>query len=582
MTLMNRAKTFLVAICGLLALLAASGWQPEPAGPPPDLSAYPWLYLRAGQPLAAGEPAAQLLIVGDVMLGRGVAGQAAPFADAAPWLRTADLTLGNLEGVLTDRNLPCPPAPATAKAGRAAVYCLPMPSSAATALSQAGFDILSLANNHAMDGGPAGLAESITHLEEAGIAPLGVVPGRGAPGAPLIRTVGGVRLAFLAFNAVPYPPQPAGDVAPAGWNPTAAPAAIAAARAQADAVIVSVHWGYEYELRPDPAERAAAAAMLAAGADLVVGSHPHVVQLDGKDGLLPVTRARDGRDAAVVYSLGNFVFDQQMPETRQGLAVRAWFDRQGLRAVQALPVWAGTRPRLMSPAQAAPLLSRLQPSIQHLWFACTRDSCDRVMNAAAQPAAGSQAGIFTAGAIDLAGDGLAEQVRLQGEQVIVYAPGSDSTAASAGPTELWRSPPEWQVADVALGDPNDDGRGELLLALWKPDQDGILRSPQTGPLRSHPFIIGTREGIYRTLWGGSAAADPLLEVELADLDGDGVQELMVLEEGQGETAHTLAVWRWNGWGFSLVWRSAPGAYHDLTVLPGQAGQRPTIGVAVEP
>jgi poly-gamma-glutamate synthesis protein (capsule biosynthesis protein) len=571
---MNRAKTFFVAACGLLALLAASGWQPEPAWSPPDLSAYPWLYLRAGQPLAAGEQAAQLLITGDVMLGRGVAGQAAPLADVTPWLRTADLTLGNLEGVLTDRSLPCPSAPAIANTGRAAAYCLPMPSSAATTLSQAGFDILSLANNHAMDGGPAGLAESITHLEEAGIAPLGVVPGTGAPATPLIRAVGEVRLAFLAFNAVPYPPQPAQNPTVANWNLAAAQAAIAAARAQADAVIVSIHWGYEYELRPDPAQRAAAAAMLAAGADLVVGTHPHVVQLDGKDGSLAATRTQDGRDAAVVYSLGNFVFDQQMPEARQGLAVRAWFDRQGLRAVQALPVWAGTRPRLMSLTQAAPLVSRLQPFVQHLWFACTRTTCDRV-NAGAQPVAGTHAGLFAAGGIDLAGDGLAEQVRRQGEQVIVYAPtgepASDSAATTAGQTELWRSPAEWRVADVALGDPNDDGRGELFLALWKPDKDGTLRS--------HPFIIGYREGIYRTLWGGSAVADPLREVELADPDGDGTQELIVLEEGQGETAHTLAVWRWNGWGFSLAWRSLPGAYHDLTVVPARAGQHALISVA---
>jgi hypothetical protein len=58
-------------------------------------------------------------------------------------------------------------------------------------------------------------------------------------------------------------------------------------------------------------------------------------------------------------------------------------------------------------------------------------------------------------------------------------------------------------------------------------------------------------------------------VELGDLDGDGVQELVVLEEA-GE-ASTVAVWRWHGWGFSLAWRSPPGSYRDLTLLPGEGG-----------
>jgi hypothetical protein len=171
----------------------------------------------------------------------------------------------------------------------------------------------------------------------------------------------------------------------------------------------------------------------------------------------------------------------------------------------------------------------------------------------------SRPGPFCTGAIDLTGDGIPEQVRRERDQVVIYRDG----------VETWRGLPEWRVVDLALGDPNDDGRGELLLALWKPDAEGMPRS--------HPFIIGYREGAYRILWGGSAVANPIREIELGDVDGDGVQELIVLEE----RGHGLAVtvWRWHGWGFSLVWRSPPGRYEGLVLIPGEAGYPPIISVA---
>src|SRR5690606_10331907 len=139
---------------------------------------------------------------------------------------------------------------------------------------------------------------------------------------PVIREVDGVRLAFLAFNAVPDPEDQPNETGwtRASWDQAQAAAAIAAAHTEAEAVIVSIHWGYEYDLRPDPAQRDAAQAMLDAGAALVIGHHPHVVQ-----------GTATGRDGLVAYSLGNLVFDQQQDDTRYGLALRAFFDAGGLR-----------------------------------------------------------------------------------------------------------------------------------------------------------------------------------------------------------------------------------------------------------
>ena len=101
---------------------------------------------------------------------------------------------------------------------------------------------------------------------------------------------------------------------------------------------------------------------------------------------------------------------------------------------------------------------------------------------------------------------------------------------------------------------------------------------ETGAQRSHPFIIGFRSGIYRDIWGGSAVVDPIYEVELGDVDGDGSQELIVLE-GAARNERAISVWDWHGWGFSLRWRSPAGYYQDLVFIPA-AGRPALISVAL--
>ncbi|NPV09259.1 MAG: CapA family protein [Anaerolineae bacterium] len=519
----------LLAGLGLVVLPVLAAAQND------DLDAYPWLYRRSGPPLTDGEPVASVLVVGDVMLGRGVApalggaGVSDPLA-ALPWLGAADLTLGNLESLIVDR----PPPDA---------HSLAAPPGAAVALRQAGFDLLGLANNHALDRGARGLVETVARLRLAGVAAVGAGPSVETACAPVVREVNGIRLAVLAFDASGFPSGETGTPGwtTAGWDQARALAAIGVARREAQGVIVSVHWGYEYQVHSDPYQRRLARAMVEAGADLVVGHHPHVVQETEVQG-----------ESFVAYSLGNFVFDQQQGDTRQGLALRALFDRDGLRAVQGLPVWAGSAPRLMSPQEASPLLERVRPPVPRLGFACPPPL--RGPGYACHPVEVDQTpvrGPFVAGGLDLTGDGVPERVRLADGRVTVSGEGYAD----------WEGLPEWQVVDLALGDPDDDGRGEMVLALWKPDADGQLRS--------HPFIVGYRGGAYRVVWGGSAVADPILELELGDLDGDGVQELVVLEEADEE--RTVAVWRWHGWGYTLIWRSPPGPYSDLALTPDRAG-----------
>ncbi len=542
-------RAICLLLCALVGAVIFARTSAAPCDPSPfdcaqDLP-YPWLYQRDDLPLSPAENVVAVIAVGDVMLGRGLADLSNPFAAVRPWLRAADLTLGNLECVIAEDTESSPPG---------ALYAPPVVT---VQLRNAGFDLLSLANNHALDLGPQGLAETVARLEGAGIAPVGLDP------APLIRQVGHVRLAFLAFNAVP--PFFETDVSPdresLRWDPARAAEAVDMARAQADALIVSIHWGYEYETQVDPAQREAARILSEAGADLVLGHHPHVVQ---------------GTDLVsghfVAYSLGNFVFDQQQGETGRGLALRAFFDERGLRAVQALPVWAGPRPELMELEDAQSLVARIIPSSGRVAFKCDERACRAVEYPQSQSqSALAESGLFWGGEIDLTGDGVPEQVRRAGERVIVYQDG----------VEAWRSPDTWRVVDLALGDPNDDGRSEMLLAFWRPDTEAPQApgAKREGVHTSHPFIVGYRGGSYRTLWGGSAVSAPIREVALGDVDGDGAQDLVVLEEHDEGSKSSVAVWRWHGWGFSLMWRSQPGDYQDLTLIGDDAQKRSVISVS---
>lgn len=515
----------------------------------PDLSAYPWVYLRNGRSLSESESVVELIAVGDVMLGRGVADEPEPLAAVAPWLCTADLTLGNLETVIVANGTPREASPDGPQP-----IILNSPVTAVSHLTAAGFDLLSLANNHSLDYGAAGLQETAVRLEDAGITPLGIGPDEAAATQPVFRDVKGVRLAFLAFNAVPEPVSSdqlsvSGEQwQRAAWDETRATAAVAAARQQADVVIVSLHWGFEYEPQADPWQETAAQALLAAGTDVILGHHPHVAQpmmLESQSGKL------------VAFSLGNFVFDQMQELTDQGLALRLFVDAAGLRAAQALPVWAGTKPRLMTATEAAPLLDRVQPVLPRLAFACQVDGCAP----AGEVSDEGESGWFWSGAIDLTGDGVPEIIRRAGEQVTVYA--ADGTA-------VWQSPTSWRVVDVALGDPNDDGRFEMMLAIWQTDPEGHERS--------QPYLVGYRGGEYKLLWGGRPVQAPILAVELGDVDGDGAEELVVMEDqGNGQTA---SVWRWQGWNFSLVWRSENGRFQDL-ILSSDTESRLLVTVSQE-
>jgi poly-gamma-glutamate capsule biosynthesis protein CapA/YwtB (metallophosphatase superfamily) len=285
-----------------------------------------------------------LAFLGDVMLGRGVAQAHVKFE--RPWglaleaispdLASADLALANLESPLTEQPMQ-PPG-----------YDLRGPGMAAGALSAAGLDLVSLANNHALDAGQAGLSDTQASLGAAGVGWIG-------PQSQLVfRRVQGQRLAFLAFEDVTAP-----------LDLAAVKQVVERARAQADWVIVSMHWGGEYRPAPDARQVQLAQALADAGADVVWGHHPHVLQhLDWVQG---VGRSRL---TLVIYSLGNALFDQVEPlDGRRGALLLLRFGGNRIESIQALPFLIDPlhgQVLVADQADAALIMERLGPLAQPL------------------------------------------------------------------------------------------------------------------------------------------------------------------------------------------------------------------------
>ena len=269
-----------------------------------------------------------LAAVGDVMLDRAL-GEAVlagdvgyPFAQAENALAGPDMTIGNLESALGDLGV------AENKG-----YTFRAPKETVETLALAGFDLLSLANNHAMDFGAEALMQAITLLEVRGISTVGAGADHAAAHRPVIFGLNGITLAFLAYMDVPvefrgFDAQTwiAGENrAGVAWaDPDRIRADVTAALSQADFAVVLLHSGHENVVQPSQPQISAARAALDAGAILVIGHHAHVLQ--------PIELVGE---SVIAYGLGNFAFeDAGPPET--GL-LNIWVDEQGVRELELMP-----------------------------------------------------------------------------------------------------------------------------------------------------------------------------------------------------------------------------------------------------
>jgi hypothetical protein len=272
--------------------------------------------------------------VGDITFGEQVGPALAAHGAGYPWafvagaLRSADVTAGNLETSVSTR-------------GVAAVKEYTFrgePGALAPLASAAGFDVLTLANNHTADYGRDALLDTVRHVRGAGIQTVGAGANAFQARRPALVERGGLRIAFLGYSDV----NPAGFTATSTAPGTAAAdvaaitADVHAALRRADVAVCFFHWGVELHAAPTSRQQLFAAACLNAGAQLVLGAHPHVL-----GGL-----GRPTAHSLVAWTLGNFVFPSGGLTARTAI-LRVALGADGVRGYRFLPVVIdGFRPRL--------------------------------------------------------------------------------------------------------------------------------------------------------------------------------------------------------------------------------------------
>ena len=268
-----------------------------------------------------------LFLVGDIMLNRGVEYYVKkegkgdwrfPFLKIAKDFQRADIAFGNLEGPISDKGQ---------RVGSR--YSFRASPKVVEGLKYAGFDILSLANNHAFDYGRKALEQTMEILEENNIDYVGAGFNFQEAFWPKILEVKGTKIAFLAFTNLGSPNWTATDAKPGiAWigNVEEAEESVKEAKTKADIVIVSLHSGEEYSKNPTPFQKDFAKIAIDTGADLIVGHHSHVVQ--------PIEKYKG---SWIAYSLGNFIFDQSFSqETMKGLILKVIIANKKIKEI--LPI----------------------------------------------------------------------------------------------------------------------------------------------------------------------------------------------------------------------------------------------------
>lgn len=251
---------------------------------------------------------AKILLVGDLMFDRGIryyaeknGGNDFIFEKISDFLKNNDLVMANLEGPITaNKSVSAGTSPGTENN-----YYFTFDPSLAQTLFEHNIKLVNMGNNHILNFGTEGLAETKKYLDDAGVGYFG------SPDHPRGAAIGikGVKIAFVSYNEFTDLDETA--------NRESIFEEIGKIRNHADVVIVYCHWGVEYQKNSGEFQKELARSFIDAGADLVFGSHPHVVQ-----------ESEEYKNKKIYYSLGNFVFDQYFSEdVRNGLGVVVKIDK---------------------------------------------------------------------------------------------------------------------------------------------------------------------------------------------------------------------------------------------------------------
>jgi len=271
----------------------------------------------------------KLVFVGDVMFDRGVEYSINkngggdfkyPLLKVGDYLKNADLLFGNLESVISDKGY-----------NVGSIYSFRADPQAIDALTYGDFDVVSLANNHMFDYTTLALKDTMDRLTENNIAYVGAGINEQEAFSLKVLEPKGLRVGFLAYTNLGSSNWRAGENSSGiAWISDSdlenIESAIKTAKEKVDLLVVSCHSGDEYALEPNLFQKEFYRAFIDAGADLVIGHHPHVIE--------SVEQYKNGY---IAYSLGNFVFDQSFSEeTMKGLLLEVFIENGKIKKVNQI------------------------------------------------------------------------------------------------------------------------------------------------------------------------------------------------------------------------------------------------------
>lgn len=498
------------------------------------------------------------IAVGDISFSRGIErvlknkkDKNYPFANVKDVLQKADFCFGNLETPITsgreiqDGEMIFRSDPGTEKI-----------------LADANFKILSLANNHTMNFGQAGINDTFGYLSKSNIQYAGAGKNIDEALNPKIIETKGMKIAFLAFND--------SDVVPKSYYATGKQAgtapmdivkmkqAVKIAKSHADFAVVSMHSGKEYVNEPNESQIDFAHNAIDAGADIVIGHHPHVVQSLEKY-----------KGKYIFYSLGNFIFDQSWSEpTKEAIMLKISLSKTGLKNIIVLPVYTEkyAQPQIELGKHGDEIVKKLNYDLDVLdlvkWDK-EKNSFNAISKKYLIKAETSLCGAVSRRIeADIDNDNSKENYNL--ENGILTVKENDKI--------IWRSDDSWQVDDFVLADANYDGRIDLNLSVWKSGNFGPLKpfwiEENDMSIRNHFFVYQMGGDKFQPLWQSSNLETPNINFSFFDIDNDDKNELIV-SEGDYQSDNMcrnnhIAIWRWQEWGFVNIWRSKANIYENFT------------------
>ena len=231
------------------------------------------------------------------------------FDDISLYTKTADICIGNLETTFAGEDV-----------GYSSYPTFNTPDSLAYELKDIGVDVLSTAGNHALDKGFNGLSRTIDVLNDADISHLGTYKSKEEQDKTLIKYVKGIKIAFVNFtygtNGIPIPSDKPYCVNLIDEN-LMKEQIDRAKEEEPDIIIACMHWGTEYKTTPSSTQEQLADFLFKNGVDIILGTHPHVLEpMEKRTVTLDDGSTKDG---FVIYSLGNFIADQNAEYTRDSI-----------------------------------------------------------------------------------------------------------------------------------------------------------------------------------------------------------------------------------------------------------------------